>query len=128
MSRIFSDYISNFVMTFIDDILVYSKSLEEHLEHLRVVFERLREYCLFAKLKKCEFNRSKLKYLGFIVGREGLKPNPEKIKAVVDFPTPQNPTGVKSFLGLANQLRKFVCGFAQIAYHLTQLTRKSISF
>ena len=128
MSRIFNPYIGQFVLVFLDDILVYSRSPKEHLQHLRLVFETLRNYRLFAKLKKCEFNRPELKYLGFIVGRDGLKPDPEKIQAVIDFPTPKNPTGVKSFLGLANQFRKFVCGFAAIARPLTQLTRKSTTF
>ena len=128
MSRIFNPYIGQFVLVFLDDILVYSRSPKEHLQHLRLVFETLRNYRLFAKLKKCEFNRPELEYLGFIVGRDGLKPDPEKIQAVIDFPTPKNPTGVKSFLGLANQFRKFVCGFAAIARPLTQLTRKSTTF
>ena len=79
MSRIFNPYIGQFVLVFLDDILVYSRSPKEHLQHLRLVFETLRSYRLFAKLKKCEFNRPALKYFGFIVGRDGLKPDPEKI-------------------------------------------------
>ena len=128
MSKIFSDYISNFVLAFLDDILVYSKTPEEHLEHLRAVLERLREYRLFAKLKKCDFNKSELRYLGYIIGRDGLKSDPEKIKAVQQFRTPKCVTDIKSFLGLANQFRKFVIDFALIAEPLTRMTRKSIPF
>ena len=128
MSKIFSDYISNYVLAFLDDILVYSKSPEEHLEHLRTVLERLREYRLFAKLKKCDFNKSELRYLGFIIGRHGLKPDPEKIVAVQKFRNPKNVTDIKSFLGLANQFRKFVLDFAMIAEPLTRMTRKSLTF
>jgi len=104
------------VIIFIDDILVYSKSLEEHEVHLRRVMEKLREQKLFAKLSKCSFLA------------EGVSVDPEKIEAIRDWPRPTNATEIRSFLGLVGYYRRFVKGFASMVQSMTKLTGKDIPF
>ena len=102
MNRVFKDFLDQFVIVFIDDILVYSQSEAEHEHHLRLVLQRLRDHQLYAKFKKCEFWLSQVTFLGHIVGRDGIKVDPSKIEAVKDWPRPKNPTDVRSFVGLAS--------------------------
>ena len=104
------------MIIFIDDILVYSKSLEEHEVHLRRVMEKLREQKLFAKLSKCSFLA------------EGVSVDPEKIEAIRDWPRPTNATEIRSFLGLVGYYRRFVKGFASMVQSMTKLTGKDIPF
>ncbi|KAJ4717010.1 Retrotransposon protein, putative, Ty3-gypsy subclass [Melia azedarach] len=128
MNRVFKDYLDKFVIVFIDDILVYSKSKEEHEDHLRMVLQVLREKQLYAKFKKCEFWLHRIAFLGHVVSSEGISVDPSKIEAVVDWPRPTNIGEVRSFLGLAGYYRRFVEGFSRIATPLTQLTRKNVKF
>ena len=101
MNHVFYLYLDRFVVVFIDDILVYSKSREEHDQHLRIVFQNLRENKLYAKLSKCEFWLEEVSFLGHVVSAEGIKVDPKKIEAVVEWEPPKNPTKVRSFLSLA---------------------------
>ncbi|KAL8110230.1 hypothetical protein AgCh_026082 [Apium graveolens] len=117
-----------FVIVFIDDILVYSKSEEVHEEHLRVVLEILGNNKLYAKYKKCEFWLDQVAFLGHIVSADGIKVDPAKVKDITNWPRPSTVTEVRSFLGLAGYYRRFVEGFSTIAMPLTQLTRKSNKF
>ena len=128
MNKVFKDYLDQFVIVFIDDILVYSQSESEHEQHLRLVLQRLREHRLFAKFKKCEFWLSQVSFLGHIVSKEGIKVDPAKIEVVRDWPRPKNAYEVRSFLRLAGYYRHFVEGFSKIATALTELTRKSQKF
>ena len=128
MNRVFKDYFDQFVIVFINDILVYSQTESEHEKHLRLVLQRLREHRLFAKFKKCEFWLSQVSFLGHIVSKEGIKVDPAKIEAVRDWPRPKNASEVRSFLGLAGYYRRFVEGFSKIATALTEVTRKSQKF
>ncbi|PKU70170.1 RNA-directed DNA polymerase [Dendrobium catenatum] len=128
MNRIFRPYLDQFVIVFIDDILIYSKNDKDHADHLKIVLNLLRQHKLFAKYSKCEFWLKKISFLGHIVSREGISVDPEKIKAVVDWPRPTNVADVRSFLGLAGYYRRFVKGFSQIALPLSKLTRKDIKF
>ncbi|XP_074375287.1 putative mitochondrial protein AtMg00860 [Apium graveolens] len=128
MNRVFKDFLDKFVIIFIDDILVYSKSKEEHEEHLRVVLEILRKNKLFSKYKKCEFWLDQVAFLGHIVSVDGIKVDPAKVKAITDWPRPSTVTEVRSFLVLAGYYHRFVEGFSTIAMPLTQLTRKSNKF
>ena len=128
MNRVFKDYLDRFVIVFIDDILVYSKSKGEHEEHLRKVLQVLREKQLYAKFKKCEFWLDRMVFLGHVVSSKGISVDPSKIEAVVNWSRPTNVGEIRSFLGLAGYYRRFVEGFSKIASPLTQLTRKNVKF
>ncbi|XP_074355927.1 putative mitochondrial protein AtMg00860 [Apium graveolens] len=119
MNRVFKDFLDKFVIVFIDDILVYSKSMEEHDEHLRVVSETLRNNKLYAKYKKCEFWLDQVTFLGHIVSADGIKVDPAKVEAITNWPRPSTATKVRSFLGLTGYYRRFVEGFSIIAITLT---------
>jgi hypothetical protein len=121
MNRVFHEYLDRFVIVFIDDILVYSKSLEEHEDHLRIVLQILRDKKLYAKLKKCEFWLNQVVFLGHVVSKDGITVDPSKIEAVVSWDRPTNVSEVRSFLGLAGYYRRFVEGFSRIAAPLTHL-------
>ena len=101
MNRVFRPYVDQFVVVFIDDILVYSKDAQEHEQHLRIVVETLREKKLYAKLSKCDFWLKEVSFLGHIVSAEGIRVDPAKIEVVVNWKSPQNVTEVRIFLGLA---------------------------
>ena len=128
MNRVFSPYLDKFVIVFIDYILVYSGSLEEHAEHLRTVLQILRERQLYAKFSKCQFWLDKVAFLGHVISAEGMSVDPKKIEAVVNWKPPKNVSEVRSFLGLAGYYRKFVEGFSKIAAPLTKLTRKDVKY
>ena len=128
MNRVFRPYVDQFVVVFIDDILVYSKDAQEHEQHLRIVLETLREKKLYAKLSKCDFWLKEVSFLGHIVSAEGVRVDPAKIEAVVNWKLPQNVTEVRSFLGLARYYRRFLRGFSVIASPLTKLLKKGIKF
>ena len=115
-------------MVFIDDILVYSKDAQEHEQYLRIVLQMLREKMLYAKLSKCDFWLKEVSVLGHIVLAEGIRVDPTKIEAVVNWKPPRNVTEVRSFLSLAGYYRRFVRGFSVIASPLTKLLRKGIKF
>ena len=124
MNRVFHEYLDRFVIVFIDDILVYSKSQEEHEEHLRMVLQILRDKKLYAKLKKCEFWLNQVVFLGHVISRDGITVDPSKIEAIVNWDVPTNVSVVRNFLGLAGYYRRFVEGFSRISTPLTRLTRK----
>jgi len=124
MNRIFHPYLDQFVVVFIDDILVYSKSEEEHVKHLRIVLQVLKEKQLFAKLSKCDFWLQEVSSLGHVISRGGIAVNPSKIDAVMQWESPKSVFEVRSFLGLAGYYRRFIEGFSKLALPLGQLTRK----
>ena len=128
MNRVFKDYLDKFVIVFIDDILIYSRSEEDHEQHLEAVLQRLREKQLYAKFKKCEFWLETISFLGHVVSKRGIKVDLGKVAAVQDWKIPTNVGEVRSFLGLAGYYRKFVKGFSKIASPLTELTRKDVKF
>ena len=112
MNRVFRPYLDHFVVVFIDDILVYSKDAQEHEHHLKIVLQILRENQLFAKLSKCDFWLKEVSFLSHIVSAKGIRVDPVKIEAVMNWKPPQNVTEVKSFLGLASYYRRFARGFS----------------
>ncbi|XP_077226468.1 putative mitochondrial protein AtMg00860 [Tasmannia lanceolata] len=117
-----------FVVIFIDDILIYSKGKEEHEEHLRIVLQTLRERELYAKLNKCEFWLEEVSFLGHVISKDGVSIDPQKIQAVGEWNQPTNVSEVRCFLGLAGYYKKFAEGFSSIAVPLTQLTHKGAKF
>jgi hypothetical protein len=102
MSRVFHDYLDQFTVVFIDDILIYSKTSEEHKEHLRKVLERLRSEKLYAKLDKCKFWLDSVSFLGYVISRKGVAVDSKKLKVVVEWTRPTSLFEIRSFLGLAS--------------------------
>jgi hypothetical protein len=115
MNKVFMEELDKFVVVFIDDILIYSKSVDEHEQHLRVVLEKLRVHKLYAKFSKCEFWLEKVAFLGHILTAEGVAVDPEKVEAVSNWQQPTNVSEIRSFLGLAGYYRRFIEGFSKIA-------------
>ena len=113
---------------YLDDIIVFSKTFEEHLEHLSAVFYHFKEANIRLKPSKCTFGQAKVTYLGHIISRDGIQPDPEKVHLVQEFPVPCTVKHVWSFLGLAGYYRHFVQDFAKIASPLNALTRKTSVF
>ena len=128
MNRVFHEYLDRFVIVFIDDILIYSKSQEEHEEHLRIFLQILRERKLYAKLIKCEFWLNQVVFLGHVISKAGITVDPNKIEAVVNWDRPTNVSEVRSFLGRACYYRRFVEGFSCIVAPLTQLNQRNVKF
>ncbi|CAJ2679171.1 unnamed protein product [Trifolium pratense] len=128
MNRIFHSFLDKFVVVFIDDILVYSKSEEEHKEHLRIVLQVLKEKKLYAKLSKCDFWLKEVSFLGHVISSGGIAVDPSKVDAVLQWGTPESVSEIRSFLGLAGYYRRFIEGFSKLALPLTQLTRKDQAF
>ena len=115
MNEVLRAFIGRFVVVYFDDILIYSKSLEEHLSHLRAVFDALRAACLYGNLEKCTFCTDRVAFLGYVVTAQGIEVEPAKIDAISSWPRPQTVTQVRSFLGLAGFYRRFVKDFGSIA-------------
>jgi hypothetical protein len=124
----FKEYLDKFVIVFLYDILVYSKSEEEHEHHLRMVLQVLREHQLYAKLSKCSFYQKQIHYLGHIISKDGIAVDPEKIEAIREWSAPKNVIEVRSFMGLAGYYRRFIEGFSKIAHSITYLQRKGVKF
>ena len=128
MNRIFQPYFDQFVIVFIDDIVIYSGSKEDLEGHLRVILHILRENQLYAKFSKCQFWLDSVAFLGYVISAEGVSVDPQKIEAIVNWKPPTNVTKIISFLGLAGYYRKFVEGFSKLVSPLTKLTRKEEKF
>ena len=117
-----------FVVVFIDDILIYSRTHEEHAEHLRLVLSVLRERQLYAKLSKCEFWMDEAQFLGHVISAQGIAMDPAKVDVVVKWENPKSATKIRSFVGLASYYMRFIEGFSKIVAPLTQLTQKDQPF
>ncbi|XP_027905778.1 uncharacterized protein LOC114165330 [Vigna unguiculata] len=128
MNRIFRLWLDKFVVVFIDDILIYSRTQEEHADHLRVVLKILRDHQLYGKLSKCEFWLEEVQFLGHVISAKGIAVDPAKIETVLKWERPKTVTEVRSFLGLAGYYRRFVGRFSKKVNPLTQLIRKDQPF
>ncbi|KAA3473717.1 DNA/RNA polymerases superfamily protein [Gossypium australe] len=128
MNRVFRRFLDQFVVVFIDDILIYSKNEAEHAEHLRVVLQTLRGQRLYAKFSKCEFWMNEVSFLGHVVSVSGVRVDPNKIAAILEWKPPKNVSEIRSFLGLAGYYRRFVKGFSVIATPLTRLLQKDVKY
>jgi hypothetical protein len=128
MNDIFRLCLDQFVTVFLDDICVYSRNEAEHKGHLRKVLSILRQHKYYGNGKKTEFFQAEIEYLGHIVSADGVRPDPKKLQAVRDWPTPKTVRDVQSFLGFANFYRRFIRDYSKIAAPLTALTCKDNPF
>jgi hypothetical protein len=114
MNGVFQEYLDNFFIVFLDDIIIYSKSEEEHEHNLRMVLKVLREHQLYAKLSKCSFCQKQIHYLGYIISKDGITVDSKKIKSIREWSAPKNVTEVRSFMGLASYYKIFIEGFQRL--------------
>ncbi|KAM0038166.1 putative nucleotidyltransferase, Ribonuclease H [Helianthus debilis subsp. tardiflorus] len=128
MNRVCKPYLDKFVIVFIDDILIYSKSQADHEKHLRCILELLQREKLYAKFSKCEFWLREVQFLGHVVSERGIQVDPAKVEAVMNWQEPRTPTEIRSFLGLAGYYRRFIENFSKIDAPLTSLTKKKEKF
>nr|ABG66083.1 retrotransposon protein, putative, Ty3-gypsy subclass [Oryza sativa Japonica Group] len=128
MNKIFMEYLDQFVVVFIDDILIYSKNEEEHAEHLMLIMEKLRDHQLFAKFSKCEFWLDRVAFLRHVISSNGVEVDPSKVEAVLAWNPPKNVSKIRSFLGLAGYYRRFIEGFSKLARPMTELLKKEKKF
>ena len=119
---------NDFATAYLDDIMIFSSTLEEHLEHLNIIFSKLRQHKLKLKLKKCSFLKLETNYLGFVIGEEGIKPDEKKIEVIRSLPVPTCVREVRSFIGMCSYYRRFIPNFSQIAEPIIYLTRKYAHF
>uniref|UniRef100_A0AAQ4PQG4 Gypsy retrotransposon integrase-like protein 1 n=1 Tax=Gasterosteus aculeatus aculeatus TaxID=481459 RepID=A0AAQ4PQG4_GASAC len=125
VNEVLREYIGKCVIVYIDDILVYSTDLEKHVAHVRQVLEKLLENHLYVKLEKCEFHKTQVQFLGYVISSQGVQMDKDKIKAVVDWPGPQTVKELQRFLGFANFYRRFIRNFSSVAAPLTSLLKGS---
>ena len=128
MNKVLKEYIDRFVAVFIDDIIVYSNSFEEHCGHLQMLFDKLETANLALNKEKCEMFKRELRFLGHKINKHGIQPDPQKIEKVQNFPIPKNVRQIKGFLGLASYYRKFIKDFSKIAKPLNNLTKKGVDY
>ena len=128
MNRVFRPFLDQFVVVFIDDILIYSKDRLQHDKHLRIVLQILREKQLYAKWSKCKFWLESVTFLGHIVSRDGIQVDPQKIEVILAWKPPKNVREIRSFLGIAGYYRRFVKGFSVITTPMTRLLQKDVKF
>jgi hypothetical protein len=128
MNKVFMEELDRFMVVFIDDILIYSETAEEHEEHLRIVLERLRQKKLYAKFSKCKFWMEKVAFLGHVLSAEGIVVDPSKVESVTKWEQPLNVTDMRSFLGMVGYYRWFIENFSKIANPMTELLKNNTKF
>ncbi len=128
MNRVLQFYIAKFCFVFVDDILVYSKTFDEHLEHLTLVFERLKDAKLTVNLQKCSFAKKEVEYLGHIITQDGIRANPSKVSAILHMPSPQNKGDINKLNGLCSYLLNFMPNFAEHFAPISSLLKKTTPF
>lgn len=128
MNEMFKPYLDSFAIVYIDDILIYSRTLEEHKQHVRKILETLRKNKLYAKKEKCEMFRTEISFLGHRISGDGIAMEADKVKSVLDWPVPANADDIHKFLGLAGYYRKFIKNFSGISAPLSSLLAKEVRF
>ena len=122
MHRVFQPYLVQFVVVFVDGILIYSQSEEENEDHLRIVLQALREHQLYAKYSKCKFWLTEVRFLGLVVSASGVSVDPEKVEEVMSWERPKSVFEIRSFLGLTGYYKRFIEDFSRLATPMTRLT------
>jgi hypothetical protein len=128
MNDIFRQYLDQFVVVYLDDVLVYSRSVEEHEKHVKLVLQKLREMHLYAKLEKCEFDTDTVEFLGYVISPKGISMDKTKVNTLLSWATPKSVRDVQCFLGFANFYRAFIKDYSTMAAPLIALTRKNRPF
>ena len=128
MQDILRDHLDKYCISLLDDIMIYSNTLEEHEQHLRRIMDTLREHKLYVKQSKCELFKTSIEFLGFTINRDGLAMSSDKVSAILEWPTPTCAKHIKSFLGLAGFYRQFVKMFSSVTAPLTELLHNDIPF
>src|SRR5690348_14438175 len=128
MNSVFMPELDKFVVIFIDDILIYSKNREEHAEHLRIVFTRLREHQLYAKFSNCMFWLEEIQFLGHVLSAKGIVVGSSKVKDILEWKSPTTVHQVRSFLGLAGYYHRFIPYFSKIVKPITELFKNDVKF
>nr|CAD39902.2 OSJNBa0065B15.6 [Oryza sativa Japonica Group] len=128
MNKVFMEYLDKFVVVFIDDILIYSRTKEVHEEHLCLALEKLREHQLYAKFSKCEFWLSEVKFLGHVISAGGVAVDPSNVESVTNWKQPKTVSEIRNFLGLAGYYRRFIENFSKIAKPMTRLLQKDVKY
>src|SRR5436190_7368487 len=123
INDVIREYLDKFAVAYLDDILIYSNTLEEHIEHVRLVLKKLFAHGLFVKLEKCEFHVQKISFLGFVISPEGISMDPARISTISDWPIPRSVTDIQIFLGFANFYRRFIDGYSRVVMPITSLLR-----
>ena len=115
-------------MAYLDDVLIFSKDEKENLQHIQIIFDRIRQHGLKLKLKKCAFFQEETGYLGFVINKDDVKPDPDKVKAIRTLPEPKNVRETRGFIGMSSYYRRFIPNFPKIAEPLIELTKKYARF
>ena len=128
INDIICDCLDHFAVAYMDDILIYSNSLQEHILHIQTILQKLLSAGLYAKLEKCEFHMQKVSFLGFIISSEGISMNPERIRTVAEWPIPESVLDIQVFLRFSNFYRRFIEGYSRVVLPITRLLCKGQSF
>jgi hypothetical protein len=122
------DFLDLFCVVYLDDVLIFSDTLEEHITHVKQVLSRLRDFGLTCKLKKCEFHATSLSFLGFVISPEGVSMDPDRVSAIAEWPAPEDVHEIQMFLGFANFYRRFIEGYSRVVHPITNLLQKDKPF
>src|SRR5437762_2930449 len=128
MNNILRECLDCFASAFLDDIIIYSRTLEEHKRHVTEVLEQLAKAGLYLKRKKCEFHKTEIEFLGVIIGHGTIRMDPAKVKAITDWPTPTRVKEVQAFLSLTNFYRRGIWNYSARSLRLTALLKKEVKF
>ena len=118
------EYLDDFCISYMDDILIYSPSEEEHEQHVRLILQKLIEHGLYVKLEKCVFNVPRISFLGYIISDQGIEMDPSRIQSIVDWPAPSCVRDIQIFLGFANFYRRFIDGYSRVVCPITNFLKK----
>lgn len=128
VNNIFQDYLDNLIIVYLDDILVFSTTLEIHRAHIKKVITIPRTHGLYVKAEKCNFEKESIQFLGLVISTKGVAMDPQKVKAILDWPAPSDKKGVQRFIGFSNFYRRFIHNFSAIIAPITQVTHLHARF